>query len=121
MEDYLECIHRLSEPMGFTCVSDIATALELNRPSVSLMTKRLSDLGFLSHERYRGISLTEKGRRLAEDIAERHAMLTELFELIGLDPAQYHDDIEGIEHHLSGDVYGRFLDLVRHLRTHPVP
>lgn len=119
-EDYLECISNLIGRNGYASVSDVADELDLIRPSVSIMIKRLADLGYLRREPYRGFVLTEEGEAVAVSIQKRHAMLTELFELMGLDPAKFHADIEGIEHHMSDASLPQFKKLIAHLRQHPM-
>ena len=121
MEDYLECIFDLENTKGYACVSDVAETLQLNRASTSIMVKRLGKLGFLRYEPYRGFALTSDGRRVAERIRKRHAMLADLFGLIGLDDKDHLSDIEGLEHHLSERAFRRFADLAAHLRAHPLP
>src|ERR1700689_3196317 len=98
-EDSLECIFDLESRKGYACVSDVAEALRLNRASTSIMVKRLGKLGFLRYDPYRGFALTPDGCRVAEKIRKRHAMLSELFQQMGLDPQEYLSDIEGLEHH----------------------
>ncbi|HUB66765.1 MAG TPA: iron dependent repressor, metal binding and dimerization domain protein [Candidatus Methylacidiphilales bacterium] len=121
MEDYLECIFDLENRKGYACVSDVAEALRLNRASTSIMVKRLGKLGYLRYEPYRGFALTPDGCRVAEKIRKRHAMLSELFQRMGLDPREYLSDIEGLEHHLSDRAFRRFAELAEHLREHPLP
>jgi Mn-dependent DtxR family transcriptional regulator len=121
MEDYLECIFDLESTKGYACVSDVAETLRLNRASTSIMVKRLGKLGFLRYEPYRGFALTPEGRRVAERIRKRHAMLAELFTLMGLSQDDHISDIEGLEHHLSERAFRRFADLAAHLRLHPLP
>jgi len=119
MEDYLECIFDLESTKGYACVSDVAEALSLNRASTSIMVKRLGKLGFLRYEPYRGFALTPEGSRVAEKIRKRHAMLADLFQLLGLDHREHLSDIEGLEHHLSERAFRRFAELASHLRRHP--
>jgi Mn-dependent DtxR family transcriptional regulator len=121
MEDYLECIFDLESTKGYACVSDVAETLQLNRASTSIMVQRLGKLGFLRYEPYRGFALTPEGRRVAERIRKRHAMLADLFLLMGLAHRDYLSDIEGLEHHLSERAFRRFADLAAHLRRHPLP
>src|SRR3984885_7566283 len=121
MEDYLECIFDLESTKGYACVSDVAEALRLNRASTSIMVKRLGKLGFSRYEPYRGFALTPEGSRVAEKIRKRHAMLAELFELMGLGEKDHLYDIEGIEHHLSERAFRRFAELATHLKKHPLP
>ena len=120
-EDYLECISDLVDRNGFASVSDVADELELMRPSVSLMIKRLADLGFLERKPYRGFVLTARGKEVAVSIQRRHALLSELFGLLGLDPQRYRADIEGLEHHISDRVFDGLELLVAHLLKHPIP
>ena len=119
-EDYLECISNLIGRNGYATVSDVAEALDLIRPSVSIMIKRLADLGYLRREPYRGFVLTEEGEKVAVSIQKRHAMLTELFTLMGLDPTRFHADIEGIEHHMSDASLPKYRKLISHLKKHPL-
>src|ERR1700744_4557590 len=121
MEDYLECIFDLENTKGYACVSDVAETLQLNRASTSIMVKRLGKLGFLRYEPYRGFALPPEGRRVAEKIRKRHAMLVDLFQLMGLNDRDHFSDIEGIEHHLSERAFRRFAELAAHLRQHPLP
>ncbi len=119
-EDYLECISGLTRKNGYVSVSDVAEALNLIRPSVSLMIKRLADLGCLQREPYRGFVMTEKGRKIAESIETRHLVLTELFMQLGLDPRKHHADIEGMEHHISDPALQKFKSVIQHLKSHPL-
>ena len=119
-EDYLECISNLVGQKGYASGADVAEALELVRPSVSLMIKRLASLGYLKRERYRGFVLTPEGEGVAESIKERHAVLAEIFQHLGLDPKKFHADIEGLEHHISEAAFPRFKQLVAHLNKNPL-
>jgi Mn-dependent DtxR family transcriptional regulator len=58
---------------------------------------------------------------VAEKIRKRHAMLSDLFQQLGLDHRDHLSDIEGIEHHLSERAFRRFAELAAHLRQHPFP
>lgn len=119
-EDYLECISNLIGRNGYASVSDVADELDLIRPSVSLMIKKLADLGYLRREPYRGFMLTAKGEEVANSIQERHAVLTDLFRLMGLSPDEFYSDIEGIEHHISDAALPAFRKLAKHLAKHPM-
>jgi Mn-dependent DtxR family transcriptional regulator len=111
-EDYLERIQELIELKGYARVSEIAASLKLTRPSVSMMVQRLSKLGFVEYEKYRGLSLTEKGLEIAQRIQCRHVILTEFFSLLGLDRMIVAKDVEGIEHHISQESLEKLERLV---------
>ncbi len=118
-EDYLERIHELVERQGFASVSDIAETLKLTRSTVSNMVRRLAAQGLLNYQRYRGFSLTPQGRTVARAIQSRHEILTEFLELLGLEPEDVREDVEGIEHHVSPAALEALEALTRALRRHP--
>ncbi len=111
-EDYLERIHELIETKGYARVSDIAEALELTRPTVSIMVQRLSQSGFIDYEKYRGLRLTDEGTRVANRIRDRHAILTKFLTMLDLPEEVVARDTEGIEHHLSGETLEKLARLV---------
>ncbi|MGJ8633737.1 MAG: metal-dependent transcriptional regulator [Luteolibacter sp.] len=119
-EDYLECIVKLMERDGLVSISALAEELDLSKPSVSQMVKRLAESGYLVREPYRGFVLTAAGLSVAEAIQERHIILTELFKRLKLDPQKLQDDIEGIEHHVSDSTLSAMKMLVKHLDKHPL-
>ncbi len=119
-EDYLERIHELIDCKGYARVSDIAAELGLGRSSVTLMVQQLSRDGYVHYEKYRGITLTAKGSKVARRIRARHELLVELFEQLGLKADRVAGDIEGIEHHVSEVTLRQLKRLVKHLREFPM-
>jgi Mn-dependent DtxR family transcriptional regulator len=101
IEDYLEQIHNLIASKGYARVVDIAKNLGISQASVTNMIQRLDAEGFVIYERYRGVVLTEKGGEVGAEIARRHEVLTRLLAGFGLDPKTVHEDVEGMEHHIS--------------------
>jgi Mn-dependent DtxR family transcriptional regulator len=101
MEDYLEQIHNLIEAKGYARVVDIAGNLGVSQASVTNMIQRLDAEGYVVYERYRGVTLTVAGREIGRAIARRHEVLTRLLAGFGLDPKTVHEDVEGMEHHIS--------------------
>jgi Mn-dependent DtxR family transcriptional regulator len=65
------------------------------------MIQRLDAEGYVVYERYRGVTMTEAGRDIGRAIARRHEVLTRLLAGFGLDPKTVHEDVEGMEHHIS--------------------
>ncbi len=100
-EDYLEQIHNLIEAKGYARVVDIAQNLSISQASVTNMIQKLDAEGYLVYERYRGVILTESGRRVGKAIAKRHDILTRLLTSFGIDKDTVHKDVEGMEHHIS--------------------
>ena len=102
VQDYLERIHELTEAKGYARVADIADALRIARPSVSIMVQRMARAGLVNYERYRGLTLTPTGEAAALGIRHRHEVLSKFLAAIGVPSAQAEQDIDGLEHHLSG-------------------
>src|SRR5438034_6593785 len=118
-EDYLERIHELIEEKGYARVVDIASSLQVKQASVTSMVQKLGELGYLNYEKYRGLMLTEKGKKVACNIQKRHETLSRFFSLFGLDPTTQKRDIEGIEHHLSAETVEVLADLARFFEESP--
>src|SRR5579875_4121572 len=69
------------------------------------MVKRLGELGLVSHVPYRGVRLTEAGRRLALEVIRHHRLLElYLVESLGVPWDQVHKEAEVLEHVLSEDL-----------------
>lgn len=83
------------------------------------MVRRLARRGFVNYERYRGFTLTPAGRRVARHIKARHDILTQMFQILGLDAATVDQEVEDIEHHLRPQTLALFSKLVTFWREHP--
>src|SRR3954468_18546018 len=118
-EDYLERIQELIQEKGYARMVDIASSLKVRQASVTSMVQKLGDLGYVNYVKYRGLVLTPKGREVADRIQRRHETLTRFFSLLGLDEATQQQDIEGIEHHLSGETVECLGDLATFLEVNP--
>ncbi len=118
-EDHLERIQELVDRKGYARVVDIAASLKLSRSAVSNMVRRLAKRGFVNYEKYRGFTLTPKGRAVANHIKVRHETLSELLGLLGLSPGTVEQEVEVIEHHLRPETLRVFSKLVRFWRTNP--
>lgn len=64
MEDYIEQIYILIEQKGYARVSDIAESLSVHPSSVTKMVQKLDKDEYLVYEKYRGFTLTPKGKKL---------------------------------------------------------
>jgi Mn-dependent DtxR family transcriptional regulator len=119
VEDYLERILELINSKGYARVIDIAAALKISQASVTNMVQRLDAEGLLKYEKYRGLILTGPGKKLASRIAQRHKLLTEFLKLLGVDDRVIHQDVEGMEHHISPSTLRAIAALTQQLRLRP--
>jgi Mn-dependent DtxR family transcriptional regulator len=113
MEDYIEQIYLLIEEKGYARVSDIAEALKVHPSSVTKMVQKLDKDNYLIYEKYRGLILTPKGKKVGKRLVDRHELLEQFLRVIGVDEKHIYEDVEGIEHHLSWDAIDRIGDLVQ--------
>jgi DtxR family transcriptional regulator, Mn-dependent transcriptional regulator len=105
IEDYLKAIYQLNAEVpeaGSVTGQRIAERLGVAPPSVTNMIKRLSELGLVQHERYRGVELSGEGERIALEVVRHHRLLERyLVEALGYGWDEVHDEAERLEHHIS--------------------
>jgi DtxR family Mn-dependent transcriptional regulator len=108
VEDYLKVIYSLSSAGHPASTSDIAHHLDLSPPSVSGMVKRLSEQGLLEHLPYRGVILTDAGRRLALRVVRRHRLIEAyLVQFLGYTWDAVHAEAERLEHAVTDSLVER--------------
>jgi Mn-dependent transcriptional regulator len=119
MEDYLERIYRLIDEKGYARVSDIAEGLEVHPSSVTKMIQKLDKDNYLIYEKYRGLVLTTKGKKVGKRLVDRHHLLEMFLKTIGVQEENIYRDVEGIEHHLSWDSITCIETLVEYFNQDP--
>jgi len=119
VEDYLEAISLLIKKKGYARTADIASHLNVRAPAVTRMIQRLDKKGYLKYERYRGITLTDKGKEIAEAVENKHKIITEFLEILGLRGKIVYEDAEGIEHHIHKETLEKISKLVKFLKDNP--
>lgn len=119
MEDYLERIYLLIDEKGYARVSDIAEGLEVHPSSVTKMIQKLDKDNYLIYEKYRGLVLTSKGKKVGKRLVDRHQLLEDFLKLIGVKEENIYGDVEGIEHHLSWDSITCIEALVEYMNRDP--
>ena len=108
VEDYLKAIYQLSPEGRAASTSEIAHLLALSPPSVTGMVKRLSEHGLLEHIPYRGVQLTDEGRRAALRMVRRHRLIEAyLVEFLGYSWDTVHEEAERLEHAVSDTMVER--------------
>lgn len=105
VENYLETILILSKEQPDVHAIDICSYLGYSRPTVSIVLKKMKEKGLVLVDEDNHITLTEKGREVAEHIYDRHNVLSELFMLLGVSRDNAVGDACKIEHDLSDETY----------------
>ncbi|MBA7537045.1 HTH-type transcriptional regulator MntR [subsurface metagenome] len=119
MEDYLEAIWDLQKNKGYIKVKDIADKLEVTRPSVSEMIKKLSENEYIIYEKYGGIIFTGKGKKLAREIKKRHNLFVEFLKIIGVSEENAQQDACKLEHDVSPETITCLLEFVEFISLLP--
>jgi DtxR family transcriptional regulator, Mn-dependent transcriptional regulator len=106
IEDYAKAIYALErrdcEPVS---TNALAERLGVTAASASGMVKRLGELGLVEHQPYRGVSLTEDGRRVALEVMRHHRLLElYLVQTLGVPWDRVHQEAEVLEHVLSEEL-----------------
>ncbi len=118
-EDYLEIISELVELKGYATTLDISRYMNVSPPSVTKMLQKLDEKGYLEYEKYHGINLTEKGKRLADTIRQKHDILLDFFEILRVGKDIADQDVEGIEHHLNPKTIKQLRKFITFLKSNP--
>jgi DtxR family transcriptional regulator, Mn-dependent transcriptional regulator len=106
VQDYAKAVYALeARAGGAVSTNDLAERLGVTPGSVSAMVRKLSDVGLLEHEPYRGVRLTGQGRRVALEVLRHHRLL-ELFlaEELGMPWDRVHAEAEVLEHVISEEL-----------------
>ncbi len=119
MEDYLEVIAELVELKGYATTLDISRYMSVSAPSVTKMLQRLDENEYLEYEKYHGINLTQKGTNIAETIRQKHGILLEFFEILGIGHDTANQDAEGIEHYLNPKTIKQLRKFITFLKSNP--
>ena len=118
-EDYLEAILHVERKDGHARVGDIAKHLDCSAATVTEMFVRLSKKGLVNYEKYGGVTLTEKGRKVGEDVDMRHSILRDLLIELGIDENIADEDACVIEHRIHKQTMTRIRVLLELLRSEP--
>ncbi len=126
IQDYLKAIYTLEEADGRVTITALSRAQGVSPASASSMVKKLAALDLLSHEPYRGVHLTDAGRRVALEVIRHHRLL-ELYlaETLGLAVDDVHEEADRLEHVISEELEAR-IDRALGYPTHdphgdPIP
>jgi DtxR family transcriptional regulator, Mn-dependent transcriptional regulator len=114
--DYLKAVWELAADSGDAAsTKGVAARLSVSSASVSNMFARLQEMGLVRYERYRGATLTERGREEALRLVRRHRLIeTFLLEHLGYDWQEVHDEAERLEHAVSDGFTERLAELLGH-------
>jgi DtxR family transcriptional regulator, Mn-dependent transcriptional regulator len=125
-QDYLKAIHALETAGERVTTSALAARMGVSAPSATAMTKRLAELGLVERAPYRGVALTDEGRRGALEVLRHHRLLERyLADRLGMTLDEVHAEADRLEHALSEELEAK-IDAELGFPTHdphgdPIP
>jgi DtxR family Mn-dependent transcriptional regulator len=102
-ENYLKSIYNISQQNGDVVpISALAKELEVSKSAVSEMANKLAAQKFIEYEKYKGVKILAKGKKLALNVIRKHR-LWEIFliETLNLNWNEVHIEAERLEHSTS--------------------
>jgi DtxR family Mn-dependent transcriptional regulator len=119
-EEYLEAIYRLEEKTGSARTMERARQLKVVPGSVTNTIESLERRGLVTHEPYKGVKLTEKGRKLALKVLRRHRLAERLLtDILRVDWSEAHDAACKLEHAIATGIIKPLEKALGHPKTCP--
>ena len=120
MEDYIEVIGKLEQEHKAVRVKHIAEMMKVKMPSVSSALSVLKKKGFVNYEKYDYVELSQKGRKVARSLVERHEALKHfLVSILHVNEDTAEEDACGMEHHVSKETVDNILKFIDFLEGCP--
>jgi DtxR family transcriptional regulator, Mn-dependent transcriptional regulator len=120
MEDYLETIFHVIEQKQAAKSRDISAKMKVKSSSVTGALRVLSEHGLINYSPYDLITVTDKGRSMAQDIIRRHEALSNLFvRLLNCDKKTAEEAACGMEHALPPKMIEKLVNLVSFVEACP--
>ncbi len=120
MEDYIKAIHDLAKKKRVVRPKDIADKMRVKMSSVTNMLSNLSKRGFIIHEKYEHVELTDEGKKVALQMDEIRRKIKPFFvEILGLDEAIFEEEICSLEHILKKETIERIKKFSDFLKSCP--
>jgi Mn-dependent DtxR family transcriptional regulator len=113
-ENYLETILILGQSGKQVRSIDISVELDFAKPSVSIAMKKLRLDGYIETDPNGFITLTDKGRTIAESMLERHTLISDWLIILGVDRQTAINDACRIEHVISEQ---SFIAIKKHIEN----
>lgn len=112
-EMYLESIFVLCREKGAVRSIDVAEYMNYSKPSISRGVSLLKQQGYIVMDKDGYITLTDAGKAMAQNIFERHTVLTRILTSIGVDEETAAEDACRIEHVISEKTFEALKNIVK--------
>lgn len=119
-EEYLETIYNMTMEGEPVISARLADKFRVSRPTVTETIRRLVADGYATQNDDKSIKLTPVGAELTEQVLRRHRLAERLlFDVIGLDPIEAHEQAHTLEHGMSDDLAQRISERLGNPMTCP--
>ncbi len=113
LEDYIRAVYLLEKKRVGVKSKELADYLQVKKSSVSEMVGKLKQVGMLNYEKYSKLSLTKKGRELAERLTFKHRVIEAfLTKLLKRDKKKVHSEAHKLEHAFSDESIKRIYAII---------
>lgn len=113
LEDYLEAILNLQEQNSTVRITDLASYMQVAKPTATETINNLCVQKLIKHEKYGPIELTGKGYEQAVKIRRRHLVLLNfLVTVLGVDPETADKEACLMEHAISSDTTDKLVQFL---------
>jgi DtxR family Mn-dependent transcriptional regulator len=120
IEEYLECIFKLQEKSGVARTNDIVKSLGVVPGTVTNTVEWLEKEGLVTHKPYKGVKLTEKGRKIALQVIRRHRLSERLLtDILHIEWDKVHEAACKLEHGITDEIIRPLEKALGHPKTCP--
>ncbi|MBI5578872.1 MAG: metal-dependent transcriptional regulator [Deltaproteobacteria bacterium] len=120
LQSYLDVILELEGLQKVARAKDIADRLKIQRGSVTAALKSLEEKGLIHYQPYSFITLTDSGKKVAEEIAHRHRVLKAfLLNVLQIDEPTAETTACRMEHVIDRTTVDRLVCFIEYIHTCP--
>ena len=120
LEDSLQAIYHIERAQKVARPKDISRAQNVASSTVTATLQSLAGKGMVNYEPYALITLTDKGRKRAEQLATRHRIVRNfLQDVLGLEARQAEATACDMEHAVDRQALNRFVCFLAFIQRHP--
>lgn len=120
IEEYLEVLYKFGSKDSYVSTTTVSKELGIAPGSVTQMLKKLEDIGYIDYVPYKGASLTDEGKKLAQKITRKHRILERfLKDVLKIKDENLHAQACEMEHALSDEAERAICHMLEHPDTCP--
>ncbi|MDI6708867.1 MAG: metal-dependent transcriptional regulator [Candidatus Thermoplasmatota archaeon] len=118
-EEYIETIYVLEKRDGYAKTSEISLKMGIRPPSVTEILQKLQKEGCVKYKPYKGVKLTNSGKKIARKLMKTHKVIADFLEIIGIERELAEVDACQIEHQVSPKTMARLRKFVEFIINAP--